>query len=150
MSRLGLGLSAATLVLATQTLASPARAERVPWTAPAPDALVATLATGAARGGDDALARLFLITALQEEAARGRVIDALRHVGGPAAVRDDAAWLARTMVPPPLGAHGREAEEGETGLVQNFAVLGPFENAGAEVDSRDAPEAPDHDFAGAD
>lgn len=158
---LGKRLAAVCLVvglLTTADRAARAQQEAVAWTGATPERVIERCFEAARAGGDDALARLVLASALSEAAPPGQVHRLLESlVAASPELGDQARWLARRLAPAPLGpswpglASARmDVGPDRSGLVRSFLVLGPFEDTGGGLARREGPESPRHDYLSAD
>jgi transglutaminase-like putative cysteine protease len=127
------------------------------WTAANPDALIDRSLRAAERLGPDAIARVLLIAAADDEATAGKAIAALDRLGDVASspIAGDARWLARALTAEPVASWpGIDAlpveEEDGTAVVRTWLVLGPFADTGGGLERREGPETPEHRFVGAD
>jgi transglutaminase-like putative cysteine protease/Flp pilus assembly protein TadD len=128
------------------------------WTDTTPEETVAAALARARAGGDDAVAGLLVAAALDGEVAPDRVPRGLAEIArGRTAVADDARWLARVLATPPtpkpwrgLTVELRDAPPDRQGLVENLAILGPFQDTGGGLERLEGPEAPGQRWADAD
>jgi hypothetical protein len=121
------------------------------WTGATPDDTIDLALRRAKGGGVDAVAGLLVAAAMHSDVAPERVPKAFADIGrGASFVADDARWLARLIGPRPpgkpwagLAKSAPDAPLDRDGLVENLAILGPFQDTGGGgVNRREGPEAP--------
>ena len=128
------------------------------WTEATPDRM-ATLGIDRARaGGDDALAGLVIAASLDARVVPGDVVKMLANVSkSDSHVADDARMLGLELTPPPFGKPWEgwvkasfDAPPDRTGMVDTFAILGPFQDAGGGgVKRKEGPELEGQTFTDA-
>lgn len=127
---------------------APAAARR--WTDTTPEETLDAALARARGGGDDAIVGLLVAAAMHHDVAPERVPRALAELArGTSPIAEDARWLARlvavTPAPKPwggMGAQQRDQPADRQGLIENLAILGPFQDTGGGLARPDGPEAP--------
>jgi hypothetical protein len=140
----------ATLAGASAAYAAPgADAATSHWTAATPDEMVDRLLARATTQNHDALAAMVVAASLDDRATHGKVREGLAAIaasGSPLA--NEARWLRLRLLPSPAGAAwpgsanvAYDAPADADGLVKSLAILGPFQDGGTGLTSREGPEA---------
>ncbi len=127
------------------------------WTDETPDKMVALGINRARAGGPDSLAGLLIAASLEERATKDEVQKLVGSIGrGGLPLSDEARMLNLVMAPVPLGPMWEgwakasfDAAPNRNGIVQAFAILGPFQDAGGGLSKHEGPEAQGSSFANA-
>jgi len=125
------------------------------WTDDTPEKMAGLGIARARAGGADALAGLLVAAALDERVTKDEVLRQVAGIGrANLAISDDARMLSLLMSPLPFGAAWDgwakatfDTPPSRNGLVQGFAILGPFQDTGGGLQRHEGPEADKQSFA---
>jgi len=119
------------------------------WTGATPEEMALLNVRRARHGKADAVAGLLIAHALDERAHHNLVRNGLASVAsGRSSVADDARWLGFMLRPVGMGKSwpGSQSVTYDTspspnGLVRNYSVLGPFQDSGGGLKTKEGPES---------
>ena len=104
------------------------------WVAPTPDAMIDAAFARAKAGGPDALAGVALLAALSDRGTPGHAKRRLEALG------DMKSELAETARYVSASLEAQPTRAAPPGLVQNLAILGPFQDTSGRVKEHDIKE----------